>query len=126
MKHPVKNYMTALPQTIGENATLKKAKDLMDELGCRHLPVLNGGQLVGVISYYDLSLVVLTTKGLNATVKDVMSTAPYVAEPDTAIQDVALNMLEQRVNSAIISAKGNDPWGIFTSTDALKVIAQGN
>lgn len=124
MKHVIKDFMTALPQTIGESASIKKALELMDEVGCRHLPVLNGGHLVGVISRNDLSLAMLTTKGLHTLVKDIMSPSPYVVDPSTEIKDVAIKMVEQGLSSAIVSAKDQSPWGIFTSTDALKVIAQ--
>lgn len=123
MKIVVKNYMTALPQTIGVDGNLHLAKLLMDENTCHHLPVLDGGKLVGMLSYLDLSLVLLTSKGKDFRVKDVMTGSPYIVTPDTEIKVVATQMLEQKISSAIVQAKGDQPWGIFTTTDALKIVA---
>lgn len=123
MKSLVKNYMTALPQTIGVDGNLYLAKLLMDENSCHHLPVLNGGKLVGMLSYLDLSLVLLTSKGQEFRVKDVMTSSPYVVSPDMEIKEVATQMLEQKISSTIVEAKGDNPWGIFTTTDALKIVA---
>jgi IMP dehydrogenase/acetoin utilization protein AcuB len=116
--------MTALPQTIGENSNLHIAKLMMDESNCHHLPVLSGGELVGMLSYYDLSLVMLTTKGKESLVKDVMSNAPYIVDPSESVKNVALEMLNQNITSSVVRAKGAEPWGIFTNTDALKIVAQ--
>lgn len=124
MKKSVKNYMTLLPQTIGERANLYVAKMAMDECSCHHLPVLDGGELTGMLSYHDLSLFLLSSKGKDSLVKDVMSTNPYIVSPDMPVQEVAVSMLEQKLSSAIVQAKGNEPWGIFTNTDALRMIAQ--
>jgi CBS domain-containing protein len=124
MKTTVKDYMTALPQTIGVGGNLHLAKLLMDENSCHHLPVLDGGHLVGMISYLDLSLVLLTSKGKDYCVADVMTTSPYIVSPETTLKEVATQMLEQKISSAIVQSKGDKPWGIFTNTDALRIIAE--
>lgn len=123
MKSAVKNFMTPLPHTIGETISLKKAKELMEQYDCHHLPVLNGGQIIGLLSSHDLSLMLLTPKGADSTVKDFMSLSPYTVDPNQSIKEVATAMLEQRISSAIVRAKDDQPWGIFTSTDALKALA---
>ena len=126
MKKTVKDYMTALPQTIGVDGNLYLAKMLMDENSCHHLPVLNGGRLVGVVSQFDLNLVLLTSNGKNSRVADVMTTSPYIIPPETSLKEVAAQMLKQKISSAIIQAKESEPWGIFTTTDALRVVADCN
>lgn len=123
MKTAVKNFMTPLPHTIGEAVSLKKAKEVMDQYECHHLPVLNAGQVVGLLSSHDLGLILLTPKGLESTVKDFMSLSPYIVTPEKSVKEVAIHMLEQRISSSLVSAKGDEPWGIFTSTDALRALA---
>lgn len=124
MKKMVKDYMTALPQTIGTTGNLHLAKLLMEENSCHHLPVLEGGRLVGVLSYIDLSLVLLTSKSKDYNVGDVMTSSPFIVDPTTSTNEVAAKMLEQKISSAIVQAKGDQPWGIFTNTDALKIVAE--
>lgn len=123
MKAAVKNFMTPLPHTIGEAIPLKKAKEMMDQYDCHHLPVLKGGQVVGLLSSRDLGLILLTPKGLESTVKDFMTLSPYIATPEQSLKEVATAMLEQHIGSALVRAENDEPWGIFTSTDALKALA---
>ena len=119
----VSKYMTAMPQTIGSNSDIKKARELMVQNACNHLPVLDGGKLVGLVSIHDISLMLLTSTAKDAKVSQIMSTDLYIVEPDASLKTVAAQMLERNINSAIVQAKGNSPWGIFTSTDALKYVA---
>ncbi len=56
MKKPIKEYMTKMPHTIGEDMTVAKDSELMKEYSCHHLPVLSGGKLVGIVSKRDLLL----------------------------------------------------------------------
>ena len=53
----VAKYMTAGPHTIGREQSLVAAKQLMHKIHARHLPVLHGGKLVGVVSERDLDVV---------------------------------------------------------------------
>jgi len=51
---PVGDYMTAAPEVLGPDSELADAAELMLELGIRHLPIVRGGLLVGVLSIRDL------------------------------------------------------------------------
>ena len=53
----VRSYMTPAPHTIGRGQSLTVARPLMHEHGIRHLPVLDGGTLVGLLSERDVFLV---------------------------------------------------------------------
>jgi CBS domain-containing protein len=53
--HTVQEWMTKDPATIEAGATVPAGIDRMLEGGFRHLPVLDGGALVGVVSLRDLS-----------------------------------------------------------------------
>jgi CBS domain-containing protein len=56
----VREFMTLEPRTIDADATVGEALDLMLSAGFRHLPVTEGGGLVGIVSMTDL--VQATTK----------------------------------------------------------------
>ena len=49
--------MSAGPHTIGREQSLAAAKQLMHKSHVRHLPVLHGGKLVGVLSERDLDVI---------------------------------------------------------------------
>lgn len=49
------DVMTAEPTTIAPEATALEALRLMEDGGYRHLPVVAGGDLLGIISRRDLS-----------------------------------------------------------------------
>ncbi|MFN2590889.1 MAG: cyclic nucleotide-binding/CBS domain-containing protein [Actinomycetota bacterium] len=53
--HPVSHWMTRNPTTIGPDAAIQDALDLMLSAGFRHLPVMEGDEVVGVVSIRDLS-----------------------------------------------------------------------
>ena len=51
---PVADYMTAAPEVLRPDSELADAAHVMLELGVRHLPVVRGGRLVGVLSMRDV------------------------------------------------------------------------
>lgn len=55
----VRDIMTPAPTTIGPEASVEEAASVLDRLGVRRLPVVEGGQLVGVVSRADLLRAVL-------------------------------------------------------------------
>lgn len=54
-REPILDWMTHDPVTIEPDATVQEALDRMLSGGFRHLPVVEGGRLVGIISMRDLS-----------------------------------------------------------------------
>jgi CBS domain-containing protein len=55
VRDPVAHWMTQRPVTIGPDASAEEALEKMLKGGFRHLPVLEGEQLVGMVSMRDLS-----------------------------------------------------------------------
>jgi CBS domain-containing protein len=55
--HPVSNWMSSRPTTIEPDATSDEALDKMLKGGFRHLPVVEGGQVVGMLSLRDIAAV---------------------------------------------------------------------
>jgi CBS domain-containing protein len=53
--HQIEHWMTREPTTIGTSASVEDALDLMLSKGFRHLPVEEGGTVVGIVSIRDLS-----------------------------------------------------------------------
>lgn len=53
--HPVEQWMTRNPTTISPDSPVQEALDMMLSAGFRHLPVMEGDQVIGVVSIRDLS-----------------------------------------------------------------------
>jgi acetoin utilization protein AcuB len=124
IKHTVGQFMTRHPHTIGVDQSLALAHRMMRQNGLRHLPVLEGGRLVGLLSERDLALVEASRR-LDidkATVDKAMSVEPYCVAADASLIEVAREMASQRHGSAIVLEDGN-VVGIFTTVDALMALA---
>jgi acetoin utilization protein AcuB len=121
----VAEFMTTSPHTIGDDQPLARAHEMMREYKIRHLPVLHGGKLVGVISLGDLHLI--ETLGDSdpekVPVEDAMTPDPYVVQPEANLREVAAEMADHKYGTAIV-AKGSKIVGIFTTTDALRALTR--
>src|SRR5690348_14115523 len=53
----IQKYMTTAPHSIGVDQTLAQAHIFLKKHEIRHLPVLSGGALVGMLTDRDLSLI---------------------------------------------------------------------
>ena len=51
---PVYKFMTPLPVRLNIGDSIRKAEFIMNDMGIRHLPVVNQLKVVGVISYTDV------------------------------------------------------------------------
>jgi len=74
----VQKYMTYTPHTIGADQPMTQAHKMMREHRIRHLPVLAGGKIVGILSDGDLNLIE-TLKDVNpqeVRVEDAMTQVP--------------------------------------------------
>lgn len=121
---PISRYMTAQPWTIERSATLTAAHQLMRAHVIRHLPVLDSGKLVGIVSERDLHLMETFPDADPDEIKvdEAMSEQVYAVAPDDAVADVVEHMADQKVGSVVIMDHDRVE-GIFTSIDALQVLA---
>ncbi|MCA9714722.1 MAG: CBS domain-containing protein [Myxococcales bacterium] len=126
LKH-IKHYMTATPETIEHDLPLKDALQRMAELRAHHLPVVNAHDLVGILSTRDISLAesLAGKRYANMTVAEAMTPDPFTCGPEAHLDAVAREMYDHRYGSVVIVDRDHprDVLGIFTVTDALRVLA---
>lgn len=116
--------MSRTPLTIGRDQPMSEAHRLMRAHAIRHLPVLHGGRLVGLVSDRDLHLVE-TLRDVDpekVTVEEAMSPEPYVIAPEQPIDAVVTAMAERKLGSAVVMRQ-REVLGIFTTIDALHAFA---
>ncbi|MEY4616155.1 MAG: hypothetical protein RJB66_1115 [Pseudomonadota bacterium] len=120
----IQKYMTPMPHTIGSDQNLKKAHELMREYRIRHLPVLKGGKLVGILTDRDLALVE-SLKDVNpetVPVEDACTPDPYIVSPQSKLNDVCDEMARHKYGSTLI-VDNNKLVGVFTWVDALNAFS---
>jgi acetoin utilization protein AcuB len=121
----VGTYMTRSPHTIGVEQSLTVARRLMSEHHVHHLPVLHGGDLVGVLSEREVKAFEVLPGSRNLTVEEAMMSEVYVTSENAPLEHVAAEMARRHVGSAIVVAgsEGTKVLGVFTAVDALRALA---
>ncbi len=120
----IQRYMTPAPHTIGAEQSLTKAHERMRELGIRHLPVLRGNQLVGIVSDRDVALITALDNVDPALVlvADAMTSDVLTVSPDAPLDEVATLMAERKSGSVVVE-QNHKVVGIFTTVDGMTALA---
>lgn len=120
----VSHYMQKQPITIERTASLAEAHRVMRQHQIRHLPVLEQGNLVGVVTQRDLHLLesVAEADVENSQVDEAMTEHPFIVTGDTALDEVLDIMADHKYGSVIVMGR-EGVEGIFTATDACRVFA---
>lgn len=120
----IDDYMSSSPHSIGQEQKLAVAHRLMQKHQIRHLPVLHGGQLIGILSLRDLHLVetLPDVDPEEVAVEDAMSGDPFAVAPGTPLREVALEMAEHKYGAAVVM-QDHKIVGVFTTVDALRALA---
>lgn len=126
----VKDIMVKDVATLRLNDELSLADDIMQLGRIRHLPVVEEGRLVGIISQRDLfkaSLASAMGYGEKAkrafmktvAVKEVMVNEVITISPESCIEEAGKVMLEKKIGCLPVVEEGN-LIGLITETDILR------
>ena len=119
--------------TISVSERLSTVEDIMTLGHVRHMPVVQRGKLVGVVSERDLlraSLSVLSEhRGAErraflhvVEIARVMSAPPIVIGPDATVDEAALVMAEKKIGCLPV-VENDHLLGMVTETDVLRCVA---
>jgi CBS domain-containing protein len=129
----VRDIMPEKMVTISAGDTLSTVEDIMTLGRVRHMPVVRGGRLVGVVSERDLlraSLSQLSEFGADQRraflqgieIARVMSSPPIVIGPDGTVEEAARVMAERKIGCLPV-VEGDELLGLITETDVLAYFA---
>lgn len=120
----IQKYMTCNPIVIQADETLLHSQNIMEDQGIRHLPVMDGELVFGILSDRDLKLAagLLDMPLEKIKVEDICQTHLYTANPDAALDSVVSEMAEHHYGSAVI-VQNSKLVGIFTTVDACRALA---
>lgn len=124
----VKESMTKTVVFFEPQEDLESAYYVMNYLGCRHIPVSEGGFLVGIIS--DRDILLRAKKEGNQisipalAVGDVMNIKVKTIYDDESVSVAAKRMLDNKIDSLVVISRDERLAGIITSSDLLALLAQ--
>ncbi len=121
----VQDYMTSTPHSIGVSLSLSDAANMMRAYKIRHLPVLDGNQLVGIVSDRDIQMVnsMAGVKADDVPIEEAMSQSPYTVASTTPLEVCARHMAKHKLGSAVVVNANNKVVGVFTVTDGMNALA---
>lgn len=120
----VAEYMTPNVHSIGLRHTLSEAYAMMRRHQLRHLPVMAGTKVVGLIDDPDLRTIELFD-GIDlakVSVEAAMTPVPYCVTEGAGLDVVAKEMARERHEVALVM-KDASVVGIFTASDAVRALA---
>jgi CBS domain-containing protein len=118
----VKDIMKSNPLTVREDDTLSVAQSILAWAGVRHLPVLSGGKLTGILS--DRNLLSYRAdrapegRWRDAPVRAAMQPSPQTAHSEDALTEVAGRMAMAKIGALPVVDQGK-LVGIITTIDVL-------
>lgn len=136
-KEPVSHIMTKSVLSVQAKDSLLTVQDLINKHKIRHLPVLNGKQLVGIISRTDINRLAFSNFFEDEehideavfemlTIPQVMTHKPRVVTENDTIKEVA-EVLSKEEFHALPVVDEVDPSklvGIVTTTDVIKYMLE--
>lgn len=129
MSTTVSEVMSKVPITITGDLSLADALERMRDHDIRHLPVLEGGKLAGIVSERDIAIVsgapgvkpgkMSISQAMQGPGFAQMSDKPFTCAPSDSLKSVTTTMLEHKFGSVVV-VEGETVVGMYTTTDALR------
>lgn len=128
----VRDVMTANPTTITPTASLREALERMQSLRIRHLPVLRGTKLVGLVTWTDLMRAALPPAAGDGTarrvelpeqlrVSDVMVRDLHTTTPDAPVEEAAALLRKHKIGCLLVLER-DQLVGIVTESDLFDAL----
>ncbi len=128
----VGDVMTTEVTTLAPDEKLDLVEDVMHAGRIRHMPVVEGKRLVGIISARDVLAASLSdAQDYEPTHRraflrwvvagDVMTRGPATAAPDTPLTEAAEVMCKRAIGCLPVVDEGGDLVGLLTATDLVRV-----
>ena len=135
-KNRVADVMTRDVTTVFEESSLREVFAILAPYRFRHLPVVDGKRLVGILSQRDL--LQITSQGMDPNlatrarsvraleetfVRDVMNNNLITIRPDASLAEAARVMTTQRVGALPVVNEAQELLGIISEHDLLRGLA---
>jgi PAS domain S-box-containing protein len=119
-KMPVAQIMSCPVVSISPDLPVLAASKIAEAKHIKRLPILDGDQLVGVVTQTDLTRV-LTSYGMWSDVVEIMNTDVVSIQGSATVTEAVEAMASCKI-SCIVVVVGGDVVGVFTEKDLLKKV----
>jgi acetoin utilization protein AcuB len=119
----VKKRMAKKLVTISPNTSILKAMEVMRKNSIRHLPVVDGEELVGFVTEGDLRQASLLSMVDKISIEDVMIRKPVIISPEASIEEAAKLIFLHKIGGLPV-VRGKKLVGIITIVDILLAFIQ--
>lgn len=111
--------------TTSPDKALSEATKMMADLDIGSLVVMDGGALVGMLTFREVISAVVGQGGSlgNATVRSVMDAQPMACSPDTEMDEVRRMMLQRHARYMPVVEKGT-LLGVVSFYDVAKAVVE--
>lgn len=128
---PVSEIMRTEVVTLAPNERLDLMHDIMKLGRVRHVPIVDGSRLVGIVSNRDL-LEASLSKALDfdpgsrrtflrsIDVEEVMTREVVSIGPDTSLEDAARILVQRKIGCLPVVGPDGSLLGLVTETDLLE------
>ncbi len=111
----VKDYMTKEVISVTPETPNEEVIKLMKTTGHDGFPVKTNGEVIGIVTAFDLLL-----KPWENKVKDIMSTDIVIADQDMSLNDASRVMFRMGISRLPVIDKDGELVGIITNTDIVR------
>jgi acetoin utilization protein AcuB len=119
----VKNWMVKKVISIPQNSHIVEALSLMKKYSIRHLPVVEGKNLLGLITESDLRPIMIPTLMEEMRLEQLMIKNPVTIGPDESLEEAARLIYRYKIGGLPVVDKGK-LVGIITTPDILAAFIQ--
>ncbi len=117
----VKEYMTAKPIALNPDEDVTKAFNTLLENRVRQAPVVDNGELVGMVSDRDLRMAMVQNLKMNKlTVGFIMTKDPVTVTEDCKMTDASKILGVGKFNAIPVIEETGKLKGIISTTDIIK------
>jgi CBS domain-containing protein len=133
-REPVSHIMAKSVISVNKTQSLREVKSLLEKEGIRHIPVVSGSELIGIISKTDITKLsfgsIFENQGSSEeavldmlSIEQLMTPHPKSVSSDTSIREVAEILAQEEFHSLPVVDEGKIV-GIVTSTDIIKYMLE--
>jgi CBS domain-containing protein len=133
-REPITHIMSTDVFSVHPKQTLWEVKDLFEKQNIRHVPVLNGKEIVGIVSLTDLMRVtygvakedIAQNQAVYQSVfaEEAMTPSPDVVSDEATIRDVAELLVNKGFHAVPVVSQAGELKGLVTTTDLIRYLIE--